>query len=158
MSSGLQINETLRIRWNITGAGRCEWKEWLLPIICTLFLATTVVGRVKIGSRMCEVDWCRTVQEDALPEGWEMRYTGDGVRYFVDHNTRSTTFQDPRSGAAKGSVTQWINPLKHSGVIWLHFEVFNAIQVERTFLISDIRALWHSGLSARVPKCQKLKM
>ena len=27
-----------------------------------------------------------------------------------------------------------------------------------TFLISDIRALWHSGLSARVPECQKLKM
>ena len=26
------------------------------------------------------------------------------------------------------------------------------------FLISDIRALWRSALSARVPKCQKLKM
>ena len=25
-------------------------------------------------------------------------------------------------------------------------------------LISDIRALWRSGLSARVPECQKLKM
>ena len=25
------------------------------------------------------------------------------------------------------------------------------------FLISDIRALWRSGLSAREPKCQKLK-
>ena len=25
------------------------------------------------------------------------------------------------------------------------------------FLISDIRALWRSGLSARVPECQKLK-
>ena len=48
--------------------------------------------------------YCRSVQEDPLPEGWEMRYTADGVRYFVDHNTRSTTFQDPRSGAAKGLV------------------------------------------------------
>ena len=27
-----------------------------------------------------------------------------------------------------------------------------------TFLISDIRALWRSGLSARVPECKKLKM
>ena len=27
-----------------------------------------------------------------------------------------------------------------------------------TFLISDIRALWRSGLRARVPECQKLKM
>jgi len=26
------------------------------------------------------------------------------------------------------------------------------------FLTFDIRALWHSGLSARVPECQKLKM
>ena len=26
------------------------------------------------------------------------------------------------------------------------------------FLIFDIRALWHSGLSARAPQCQKLKM
>jgi len=26
------------------------------------------------------------------------------------------------------------------------------------FLISDIRALWRSSMSARVPECQKLKM
>jgi len=26
------------------------------------------------------------------------------------------------------------------------------------FLISDIRALWFSALSARVPKCQKFEM
>ena len=31
-----------------------------------------------------------------LPPGWEERYTADGTKYFVDHNTRSTTFQDPR--------------------------------------------------------------
>ena len=46
----------------------------------------------------------RAIEEDPLPNGWEMRYTADGVRYFVDHNTRSTTFQDPRDGPAKGSV------------------------------------------------------
>ena len=46
----------------------------------------------------------RIMQEDPLPEGWEMRYTAEGVRYFVDHNTRSTTFQDPRGGPAKGYV------------------------------------------------------
>uniref|UniRef100_A0ABM0MEQ5 NEDD4-like E3 ubiquitin-protein ligase WWP1-like n=1 Tax=Saccoglossus kowalevskii TaxID=10224 RepID=A0ABM0MEQ5_SACKO len=38
------------------------------------------------------------LNEEPLPEGWEMRYTNEGVRYFVDHNTRTTTFQDPRSG------------------------------------------------------------
>jgi atrophin-1 interacting protein 5 (WW domain-containing E3 ubiquitin protein ligase 1) len=40
--------------------------------------------------------------EPALPPGWEIRLTEDGVRYFVDHNTRTTTFQDPRPGAPKG--------------------------------------------------------
>lgn len=28
-----------------------------------------------------------------LPLGWEMRFTEQGVKYFVDHNTRTTTFQ-----------------------------------------------------------------
>uniref|UniRef100_A0A673ZDV7 E3 ubiquitin-protein ligase n=1 Tax=Salmo trutta TaxID=8032 RepID=A0A673ZDV7_SALTR len=36
--------------------------------------------------------------------GWEIRYTREGVRYFVDHNTRTTTFSDPRTG--KSSVTK----------------------------------------------------
>ena len=34
--------------------------------------------------------------------------------------------------------------------------VFSAIQVQPAFLISDIRALWRSRLSARVPECPKL--
>nr|6RSS_A Chain A, NEDD4-like E3 ubiquitin-protein ligase WWP2 [Homo sapiens] len=38
------------------------------------------------------------IQEPALPPGWEMKYTSEGVRYFVDHNTRTTTFKDPRPG------------------------------------------------------------
>ena len=35
----------------------------------------------------------------------------------------------------------------------LHF----AIQVQPTFLISDIWALWRSALNARMPECQKFK-
>ena len=66
------------------------------------------------------------------------------------------------STLALNSLVHWsvhyLNPLKCSGIRWLHFEVFSAIQVNRTFLISDIRALWCSALSARVPECQKLKM
>ena len=48
------------------------------------------------------VDRALAAQMGPLPEGWEMRYTAEGVRYFVDHNSRSTTFQDPRGGPAKG--------------------------------------------------------
>ena len=31
-----------------------------------------------------------------LPFGWEMRFTEQNVRYFVDHNSRATVFPDPR--------------------------------------------------------------
>jgi len=31
-----------------------------------------------------------------LPPGWEMRWTPEGRPYFVDHNTRTTTWVDPR--------------------------------------------------------------
>ncbi|TIC76091.1 HECT-domain-containing protein [Wallemia mellicola] len=31
-----------------------------------------------------------------LPAGWEQRYTAEGRPYFVDHNTRTTTWVDPR--------------------------------------------------------------
>ena len=43
------------------------------------------------------------------------RFTDDGVRYFVDHNTRTTTFDDPRPGAAK--------QVAHSGGVALHCTV-----------------------------------
>ncbi|WVO14667.1 hypothetical protein L204_102304 [Cryptococcus depauperatus] len=33
---------------------------------------------------------------EVLPAGWEIRYTPEGRPYFVDHNTRSTTWIDPR--------------------------------------------------------------
>lgn len=38
------------------------------------------------------------MNEGALPPGWEIRYTASGERFFVDHNTRKTTFDDPRPG------------------------------------------------------------
>ena len=31
-----------------------------------------------------------------LPHGWEERYTPEGRAYYVDHNTRTTTWVDPR--------------------------------------------------------------
>jgi len=36
------------------------------------------------------------VQEEPLPPGWEMRCDQYGRRYYVDHNTRSTTWERPQ--------------------------------------------------------------
>jgi regulator of replication initiation timing len=38
-----------------------------------------------------------TPADRPLPRGWEVRYTDNGCVYFVDHNTRSTTWTDPRT-------------------------------------------------------------
>lgn len=35
-------------------------------------------------------------EEEALPAGWEMRYDVYGRRYYVDHNTRSTSWERPQ--------------------------------------------------------------
>ena len=37
-----------------------------------------------------------TAGTGSLPAGWEERYTPEGRPYFVDHNTRTTTWVDPR--------------------------------------------------------------
>ncbi|KAJ3115576.1 hypothetical protein HDU96_000400 [Phlyctochytrium bullatum] len=38
-----------------------------------------------------------------LPAGWEQRYTPEGRPYFVDHNTRTTTWLDPRRVQRNGN-------------------------------------------------------
>ncbi|XP_076044003.1 WW domain containing E3 ubiquitin protein ligase suppressor of deltex isoform X2 [Oratosquilla oratoria] len=35
-------------------------------------------------------------EEEPLPPGWEMRYDSYGRRYYVDHTTRSTTWERPK--------------------------------------------------------------
>jgi E3 ubiquitin-protein ligase NEDD4 len=37
-----------------------------------------------------------TTGSGSLPAGWEERYTPEGRPYYVDHNTRTTTWVDPR--------------------------------------------------------------
>ncbi len=35
-------------------------------------------------------------QPGPLPSGWEMRLRANGEVYFVDHNTKTTSYDDPR--------------------------------------------------------------
>lgn len=57
-----------------------------------------------------------------LPAGWEQRHTPEGRAYFVDHNTRSTTWVDPRRqqyirmyGGGPGSSTIQQQPVSQLG-------------------------------------------
>ncbi|XP_077403451.1 membrane-associated guanylate kinase, WW and PDZ domain-containing protein 3a isoform X2 [Vanacampus margaritifer] len=43
--------------------------------------------------------WSAMAQDDsqeALPKNWEMAYTETGMVYFIDHNSKTTTWLDPR--------------------------------------------------------------
>ena len=95
----------------------------------------------------------------AAATGNDRRPTGDsrkdGTCSWYDVDERGRCYADTRSieriscdltpstpaipncCSSKGSAPYWSNP---------------------PFLIFDIRALWRSGLSARAPECQKLKM
>lgn len=45
-----------------------------------------------------------SVSDEPLPDGWEMRFTEQGVPFFIDHNTKSTTYNDPRTGKPVGPL------------------------------------------------------
>ncbi|XP_043569713.1 membrane-associated guanylate kinase, WW and PDZ domain-containing protein 2a isoform X1 [Chiloscyllium plagiosum] len=64
--------------------------------------AAPVYGLIK-GMKEDSVSEKQTRVEDSdelgpLPENWEMAYTEKGEVYFIDHNTKTTSWLDPRLG------------------------------------------------------------
>ncbi|XP_022236543.1 transcriptional coactivator YAP1-like isoform X2 [Limulus polyphemus] len=49
----------------------------------------------------------------SLPPGWEMAKTPSGQRYFINHETKTTTWKDPRKNLSVGTLTtsRSANPL-----------------------------------------------
>ena len=52
-----------------------------------------------------------TVQDSDLPEGWESRMAKDGRRYYVDHNTHTTTWDHPNLASQKAGEVKELGPL-----------------------------------------------
>jgi len=50
------------------------------------------------------------------------------------------------------------NPLTPSGATWVLLKHPVSDQIKQSTVIFDIRALWRSGLSVKVPGCQKLQI
>jgi len=57
---------------------------------------------------------------------------------------------------ATGTLFQHVNPLTPTVAIWVQHPVPDRVKL--SFVIFDIRALWRSALSVRVPGCQTLQM
>jgi E3 ubiquitin-protein ligase NEDD4 len=53
-------------------------------------------GGANAGAPSLMASGATTAGAGELPPGWEQRHTPEGRAYFVDHNTRTTTWVDPR--------------------------------------------------------------
>ena len=65
---------------------------------------TTILNSTSATTTSTSSSTTTTSDTVPLPEGWEERQTPDGRAYFVDHNSRTTTWVDPRLANAPRSV------------------------------------------------------
>lgn len=57
---------------------------------------TPAAGASQANAAQMVATGATTAGTGELPAGWEQRHTPEGRAYFVDHNTRTTTWVDPR--------------------------------------------------------------
>jgi E3 ubiquitin-protein ligase NEDD4 len=79
-----------------------------------------------------------------LPSGWEMRLTSTGRVYFVDHNTKTTTWDDPREPSnVDGNAPQYKRDYRRKVVYFRSqpaMRVLNGkceLQVRRNMVLED---------------------
>ncbi|TDL27594.1 HECT-domain-containing protein [Rickenella mellea] len=63
-------------------------------------------GRSSAAPEMAVATAAARAGQEGLPAGWEARFTPEGRPYFVDHNTRTTTWVDPRQSPANVRAQQ----------------------------------------------------
>ena len=79
---------------------RCElhivWEDHYLVIpVSTLCLCICHICCFIIDSVIKRCFFVSGADQEPLPPGWEMRIDGHGRPYYVDHNTRTTTWERP---------------------------------------------------------------
>jgi len=76
-----------------------------------------------------------------LPPGWEMRGSSSGRKYFIDHNTQTTTWIDPRSRSLKNDdsarLRRKIKYLHRNGLEGKHTSETITLKIRRSHLVQD---------------------
>lgn len=62
--------------------------------------------RASVLSNSGSEDQSNTSSADGLPEGWGLQIAPNGRVFFIDHNAKSTTWVDPRTGRASAMPHQ----------------------------------------------------
>uniref|UniRef100_A0AAX7SU48 Membrane-associated guanylate kinase, WW and PDZ domain-containing protein 1 n=1 Tax=Astatotilapia calliptera TaxID=8154 RepID=A0AAX7SU48_ASTCA len=68
--------------------------EVSFPLLCCA--QVTLTTRMRAAAAFSEPQVSPEDPLGALPENWEMAYTENGELYFIDHNTKTTSWLDPR--------------------------------------------------------------
>ena len=76
--------EYVRIYWHADQLIR--WSQYLTNNTFIHLLPTSVMPRPRNG----------VIPLKPLPAGWEESRTNDGKPYFIDHNSKKTSWIDPR--------------------------------------------------------------
>ncbi|XP_042656056.1 membrane-associated guanylate kinase, WW and PDZ domain-containing protein 3 isoform X2 [Tyto alba] len=94
MDSSLPEEEEEEEKEAVNGSGGIENKEkhsdspdWLKPVPSYNQTSSSMDFRNYLS---------RDETLEPLPKNWEMAYTDTGMIYFIDHNTKTTTWLDPR--------------------------------------------------------------
>uniref|UniRef100_A0A7M4FCT9 Membrane-associated guanylate kinase, WW and PDZ domain-containing protein 3 n=1 Tax=Crocodylus porosus TaxID=8502 RepID=A0A7M4FCT9_CROPO len=94
MDSSLPEEEEEEEKETVNGSGGLENKEklsdssdWMKPVPSYNQTSSSMDFRNYLA---------RDETLEPLPKNWEMAYTDTGMIYFIDHNTKTTTWLDPR--------------------------------------------------------------
>nr|XP_048682956.1 membrane-associated guanylate kinase, WW and PDZ domain-containing protein 3 isoform X2 [Caretta caretta] len=94
MDSSLPEEEEEEEKEAVNGSGGAENKErhsdssdWMKPVPSYNQTSSSMDFRNYLS---------RDESLEPLPKNWEMAYTDTGMVYFIDHNTKTTTWLDPR--------------------------------------------------------------
>ncbi|KYO27882.1 membrane-associated guanylate kinase, WW and PDZ domain-containing protein 1 isoform D [Alligator mississippiensis] len=94
MDSSLPEEEEEEEKETVNGSGGIENKEkhsdssdWMKPVPSYNQTSSSMDFRNYLA---------RDETLEPLPKNWEMAYTDTGMIYFIDHNTKTTTWLDPR--------------------------------------------------------------
>ncbi|KAL8658219.1 MAG: hypothetical protein Q9202_007616 [Teloschistes flavicans] len=58
------------------------------------------------GKTACNGKPAEEEEDDGLPEGWEEKQTPEGRTYYIDHHSKTSTWDPPCSSGAKRSSTK----------------------------------------------------
>lgn len=80
---------------NASGCFSLVFVLCLLHILSLYIISLKIIAGKSRDTMLSQTLTGSTGAEELLPDGWELRYDAYGRKYYVDHTTKSTTWERP---------------------------------------------------------------